>query len=90
MTGGSGEGFELHIARQLTGGTGEDDDIWQLHLVYRFAPSDALRALGQGERWCAHPGEVTAFESFLTSHPALIALGSKGDGQTRLEYECAG
>jgi hypothetical protein len=87
---GGGELFEVDITRQLIKDTGEDDDIWQLHLVYRFAPSEALRALGQGERWCSQPDEVDAFELFLMSHPALSAIGSRGDGQVELGYECAG
>ena len=87
---GDGELFELDIARQLMGATGEDDDIWQLHLVYRFAPSGPLRAIGQGDRWCARPNEADAFELFLTGHPAFVAVGSRNDGQVQLDYECAG
>jgi hypothetical protein len=87
---GDGELFEFDIARQLIGDTGDDDDIWQLHLVYRFAPSETLRAIGQGDRWCSQPDEVDAFELFVTSHPAFNAVGSRDDGQAKLDYERAG
>jgi hypothetical protein len=87
---GDGDLFEFDIVRQLIGDTGEDDDIWQLHLVYRFAPSDALRSLGHGERWCSQPDELDAFELFMTNHPASTAVGSRADGEVELDYECAG
>jgi hypothetical protein len=87
---GSGEMFEVDITRQLIRGAGEDDEIWQLHLTYRFAPSEPLRAIGKGNRWCARPDGVASFAEFIRAHPAITALGSRDDGQIRLEYECAG
>jgi len=87
---GSGEMFEVDITRQLIRGSGEDDDIWQLHLTYRFAPSDALLAIGKGDRWCARPDETAALDLFMMGRPAIAVVGSRSDGQAQLEYECAG
>src|SRR5678815_803153 len=41
---GKGQHFELDITRQLVPGPGEDEDIWQLQLTFRFAPEATLRA----------------------------------------------
>jgi hypothetical protein len=87
---GSGARFEVDIVRQLIRHGGEDDDIWQLHLTYRFNPSDALSALDNGDRWCARPADLPAFELLLMAHPVIAAVGSRDDGQAELRYECAG
>jgi hypothetical protein len=87
---GSGLMFEVDITRQLIRGDGEDDDIWQLHLTYRFPPSEPLSAIGEGNRWCAEPSDLPSFEEFMMTHPALAAVGSRDDGQAHLDYECAG
>ena len=87
---GRGKHFKVDITRQLIRGGGDDENIWQLHLTYYFLPSDALSALGSGNRWCKTPSELPAFEVFLAGHPAMEALGSREDGQVNLGYECAG
>lgn len=92
--GSSGKGasayFEIDLTRQLIGHGGEDDQIWQLHLTYRFAATEALRGLGNGDRWCALPEELPAFEAFVMSHPALQALGSRDDGEPRIDFQRVG
>jgi hypothetical protein len=87
---GRGPHFEVDLTRQLIRDKGEDDDIWQLHLTYRFRPSDVLRALGEGNRWCSLPTDLPAFEDFVMSHPVLNMAGSRDDGQVEINYECAG
>jgi hypothetical protein len=39
---GEGESFEFDITRQLILGTGEDEDIFQLSLTFKFQPTVAL------------------------------------------------
>ena len=86
---GHGALFEVGIVRQLIQRGAEDDDIWQLDLTYLFNPSDALIALGEGNRWCACPADLPAFELFLMAHPAVEAVGSRDDGQAELLCDCA-
>jgi hypothetical protein len=87
---GNGAMFQVDVTRQLIRGSGDDDDIWQLHLTYRFPPSEPLRAIGKGDRWCARPGDIQSFEHFMMTHPAVAAVGSRDDGRPHLDYECAG
>jgi hypothetical protein len=87
---GDGDMFEVDITRQFIRGGGEDDDIWQLHLTYRFAPTESLRALGNGDRWCERPDQVAALDLFVGAHPAMAATGTRADCSAHLEYECAG
>jgi hypothetical protein len=87
---GDGPMFEFDVTRQLIGSGGEDDDIWQLHVTYRFAPSEALRSLGKGNRWCARPDQLAEFRRFIENHAATDAVGTRDDGQIHIEYECAG
>jgi hypothetical protein len=88
--GGDGAMFEVDVTRQLIRDGREDENIWQLHLSYRFAPSEPLRAFGTGNCWCARPDEIPSFAQFINAHGAMTAVGSREDGQPRLEYECAG
>lgn len=87
---GRGLHFEVDLTRQLIRGRGNDEDVWQLHLTYRFPQSEALQNLGEGNRWCELPADVSAFKTFLMGHPALKAVGAREDGQAEIGYECAG
>src|SRR5579871_4801619 len=49
---GRGEFFELDITRQLILDDGEDVDIWQLRLTFKFKPTGVLRDFDSGNRWC--------------------------------------
>ena len=87
---GEGPMFEVDLTRQFIAHEGEDDDIWQLHLTYRFAPSETLRAIGKGQRWCSHPNDIAEFERFIGAHPAMVAVGSSKDAHVSLDYESVG
>ena len=88
--GGQGKRFELDITRQLVTGEGEDDDIWQLHLTFRFEPTAELQALGAGNRWCQSPDELDEFTRFVVAHPAKVAVENRSDASVELLYEQAG
>ncbi|NKB60375.1 MAG: hypothetical protein GKS00_29055 [Alphaproteobacteria bacterium] len=66
---GDGEHFGLSLARQLIYGD-DDDDIWQLKLTYAFQPTDAFRALGDGNRWCAVPDDLPEFRDGVAESAA--------------------
>jgi hypothetical protein len=63
---GEGARFELNLTRQVIPIGGEDEDIWQLQLTFRFDPS----AIASGNRWCATPAELDDFTRFARSHAA--------------------
>jgi hypothetical protein len=64
---GSGEVFSMKLTRQLIGDIdGEDEDIWQLSLVFRFAPTARLRNLGSGNQWCPSP-DAQVVQAFVDS-----------------------
>ena len=57
--GREGESFEFDITRQLILGTGENEDIFQLSLTFKFQPTMALPAsLAAGNHWCRSLEEV--------------------------------
>jgi hypothetical protein len=87
---GEGESFEFDITRQLILGTGEDEDIFQLSLTFKFHPTVALRQLGAGNHWCRSLEEVEEFRSFIDSSPAIIAVGHATPSKVQLEYGGAG
>ena len=86
---GEGESFELDITRQLITG-GEDDDIFQLSLTFRFRPTAALRELGASNRWCHSPDELEDFRAFVHGSAAFLAVGHKVAPDVRLDYGIAG
>jgi hypothetical protein len=88
---GRGEFFDLSITRQLIhDSSGEDEDIWQLGLTFKFSPTHPLRAVGQGHRWCHDLGELEEFERFLRASAAFQAVVALIPNTVELRYECAG
>jgi hypothetical protein len=87
---GAGCRFEVDITRQFIAGCGEDHNIWQLQLTFAFPPSDLLRAIGKGDRWCRSPAELADLASYIEAHPALAAVGTRPDARVTLHYQCAG
>src|SRR5262245_30594662 len=71
---GQGETFEFNITRQFMDAAGEDEDIRQLSLTFKFKPTESLRKLAGGNRWWHSPEEVGAFQSFIESSPAYKAV----------------
>jgi hypothetical protein len=68
---GDGESFTFEIVRQLMTG---DDAIRQLRLTFRYDPTAALGALGDGNRWCDAPGRLAEFRRFILASPAFAAV----------------
>jgi hypothetical protein len=87
---GAGLRFEVDITRQFIVCCGPDDHIWQLRLIFAFPPTDLLRAVGKGDRWCSAPSEIGDFTSFIQAHPALAAVGTRSDAKVTLQCECVG
>jgi hypothetical protein len=88
---GQGESFELDITRQLClNGSSDDEDIWQLSLTFKFSPTDPLRGLRKGDRWCSSPSELAEFERFIRATEAFQALATATPAMVDLRYECAG
>ena len=90
---GSGEFFELDITRQfILDDTAEDENIWQLHLTFKYKPTDQLRALGSGERWCGTiaPQGIDCFAQWIENSPAFQAVSETEHDEIEVYYECAG
>ena len=87
---GEGESFEIDITRQLILGAGEDEDIFQLSLRFKFQPTVALRQLGASNRWCRSLEEAEEFRSFIDHSAAFIAAGHTTPVKVQLEYGVAG
>jgi hypothetical protein len=86
---GRGEFFELGITRQLILNDGDDEDIRQLRLTFAFSPTNALRDLRSGNRWCANLGELAEFESFIRTSAAYRAIAAIRPAMMDLQFEGA-
>lgn len=84
---GDGPRFEFDITRQFILGAGDDDDITQLHITFRFKPDETLQSIAAGDRWCRTPSELTDFSSFIEGQPAYHAVASRTDGEQDVRYE---
>jgi hypothetical protein len=87
---GQGTHFSVDLTRQLILGSGEDDQIWQLHLTFYFPPDPGLQQLGKGNRWCESVEALPDFIAFVRSSPAFQAAAGRTDAKPELEYERAG
>ena len=84
------DAFELDITRQLIGPGGEDEDIFQLSLIFRFAPTTESRAVEMGNRWCSRPNEVESFREFIHNSAAFKAVVDQVPKSVTLLYEVVG
>ena len=89
----AGEFFELDLTRQfIPDGDAEDENIWQLSLTFKFTPTEQLRAIGHGNKWCSEPRPraVDYFESFVRESPAYRAVSEVQPMKVELDYFNAG
>lgn len=90
---GKGPRFEFDVTRQLMLPHGDpedvDENLWQLHVTLRLAPSADLRGLGRGDRWCHSVVDLDGFERAIRSGAAYRAVGTRS-GEVDVAWECAG
>lgn len=87
---GDGKSFEFDITRQLIFGDGEDEDIFQLSLTFKFLPTDELTQLASGNRWCRSRAELKDFEYFIRLSAPFLAVNKQLASSAQLEYGIAG
>lgn len=79
---GRGSFFTYTITRQFifpeTFGDAEEswleDVFWQLSLSYAFNPTDELKSVKRGHKWCESPNNITDFLEFITTCEATQIL----------------
>jgi hypothetical protein len=88
---GKGKYFNLDLTRQFVlEGTEDDEGIFQLHLIFLYAPVPMLESLAEGNRWCRSPAELQGFETFVRSSSAYRAALLQTSAKVELSYEAAG
>jgi len=89
---GSEERFDIDLTRQLSKEVVLDPDqpglvdteLHQLSVTFRFAPTDELRQLEDGDRWCDNPEGVAAFAEYVLASGPMAAVGHRQDGELEL------
>jgi hypothetical protein len=81
-----GVAFDFNMTRQLIIDEPEEGTIWQLSLSFHFDPTDELRALEDGNRWCESLDALPSFEEFLTDHPAVAQVANHVPRSRHLHY----
>lgn len=85
---GEGEHFELDLTRQLIVPRDDDEpDVLQLSLTFRFPPTELLRGLGAGNRWCRSPSQVAELRAFIDAAPAFAAVADRADAAVSMWLE---
>lgn len=79
--------FELDLTRQFIVSSGEDHDITQLHLTFRFAVDESTASLDAGDEWCTSPSELDAFTKLIRGHAAFRTVSLRTDGMLALTYD---
>jgi hypothetical protein len=85
---GQGEYFDFNITRQFMDAAGEK--IQQLSLAFKFKPTDSLRNLADGNRWCHSPDEVSEFRLFIESSAAYNAVANAKPTEIALDMQAEG
>ena len=78
-----GRAFEQHE-------DAEDEDIWQLNLTFELEPSDELRALGDGNKWCGSRPELDEFREYVRRSAAFTTCTGLPIRRIVLDYGIAG
>lgn len=86
---GDGEEFVYDITRQLSLADADGQELWQLSLRFTFAPTEALRALGDAERWCNRREEASSFGESIDRCPAHAEVGRATPRNISLRFEQA-
>lgn len=87
---GHGETFEFNVTRQFMDAAGEDENIRQLSLTFKFNPNESLRKLAQGNRRRNSPDEISEFRSFIESSAAYKTVAKAKPAAVTLELQVAG
>jgi hypothetical protein len=88
---GQGEHFSFNLIRQLICcEQAEDEDIWQLSLVFEFEVNDELRALGSGTKWCQSLSDLPQFREYVYRSAAFTICIQNQIRRTVLDYARAG
>ena len=87
---GDGESFELDVTRQLIFGEGEDEDIFQLSLTFKFGSTKELGQLAYGNRWCLSRDELEGFRNFIYHSASFLTTNEQLASSVQLEYGIAG
>ncbi len=87
---GKGEVFEFNITRQLIVEEDEDENIWQLSLIFEFKLAEALQHIGQGNHWYHDLDQVETFRRAITESVAFLQLAHAVPIKARLSFEIAG
>ena len=87
---GDGDHFSFNVTRQFITGPGEDEDIWQLGLTFRYPPEPSLVSLGAGNRWCHRPADLGKFKQFIEQNPAFHAVKARRDASVEIQFGPAG
>ncbi len=72
---GDGRAYEVDLSRLVVLPGRTDDDVVQLHIVYRFPNEGALAKIPVGNDWWGSPSKVAEFEEVLKNNVALVAAG---------------
>ncbi|MFO0916191.1 MAG: hypothetical protein U0795_24750 [Pirellulales bacterium] len=91
--GEDGEFFEVDLTRQfILGGDSEDENIWQLSLTFKFAPTETLRTIESGNKWCPRPRAraLDYFEGYVRESAAYQTVSELKPVRVELDYFNAG
>ena len=94
---GDGEYFEYSIIRQFIlpaiaeeNNIRGEDSIWHLSLTFRFLPSETMKELKAGNKWCSSIKELYQFkqynDSVIEKSPSDISSATTDDNATACTF----
>ena len=64
--------FQINLTRQFI--LPEEDEPYQLSLTFHYAPSDQMKALKEGNRWCHSTADLPEFTTFIDRSAAVARI----------------
>lgn len=84
---GEGRAFEIDLSREVTL---PDNQIWQLHILYRFPNVAGLSHIPVGNDWWGSPDNIQELEEGVNSNVAVVAVADKRPVSVDIYFENAG
>jgi hypothetical protein len=84
---GAGLEFTAELVRQFITASGDDHEMFQLHLSFVYAPTGMEEEFSKGQVWCARPDSLDEFSRVVLGESPFATLGSRPAKRSELRFE---
>jgi hypothetical protein len=84
---GAGLEFTVELVRQFITASGDDHEMFQLHLSFVYAPAGMEEEFSSGQVWCGRPDALEDFSRVVLGESPFAALSGRPARRSELHFE---